>query len=145
MSATLRPVRRWLNRGGSGNRKSGRRASTRTINAPSSTGWRPRLTVSTSGSSGIGAGEGRAERYPVRPRGQPEMGCDRRADVGKTAPQPDCAAAAAGGDAQHRHALAGMVGAAKRRIAAMIGGQHHEIAGGEPAERLGQAAVEGLE
>ena len=47
------PVSRWTKPSGSGKRRSGRRASTRASRAPSSTGARPRRTVSTSGSSGM--------------------------------------------------------------------------------------------
>ena len=47
------PVRRWPKPSVSGKRRSGRRAWTRAIRAPSSAGARPRLTVSTSGSSGM--------------------------------------------------------------------------------------------
>ena len=42
-------------RAGSGKRRSGRRCSTSTSRLPTSTGTRPRRTVSTSGSSGMAA------------------------------------------------------------------------------------------
>src|SRR5262249_51844766 len=51
---TSRPSSRLTKSLGSGRRRSGRRASTRTKRAPSITGCSPRRTVSTSGSSGIG-------------------------------------------------------------------------------------------
>ena len=52
---TVCPSSRLTKSFGSGQRRSPRRASTRSKRAPSITGCRPRRTVSTSGSSGIGA------------------------------------------------------------------------------------------
>ena len=66
-----RPDSRSAKFSGSGNRRSGRRASTLRMRAPSMTGCRPRRTVSTSGSSGM-AGEWPRERnVPWRPGGRP--------------------------------------------------------------------------
>src|SRR3569623_143142 len=50
---TVAPVSTWTKFGGSGKRRSGRLASTRASRWPSSTGAKPRRTVSTSGSSGM--------------------------------------------------------------------------------------------
>ncbi len=53
-AASRAPVRRWAKFGGKGKRRSARRVSARRILRPSIAGARPRRTVSTSGSSGIG-------------------------------------------------------------------------------------------
>src|SRR3569833_415127 len=50
---TVAPGSTWTKFSGSGNRRSGRLASTRASRRPSSTGARPPRTVSTSGSSGM--------------------------------------------------------------------------------------------
>ena len=68
---TRAPVRRLCRPSGSGQRRSGRCAMARTMTRPSSRSRRPRITVSTSGSSGMGAGHaiGAAnERQPRRDR-----------------------------------------------------------------------------
>ena len=106
--------------------------------APSITGCRPRRTVSTSGSSGIG-GDGRVEGRAVRAWRQAEMLGDRLADIGEGCAQPDVAATQARPGADDRHALARMVGAAPGRVAAVVGGQQQQVAvpAGGPAPPAG--------
>ena len=44
-----------------------------------------------------------------------------------------------------RYLFAGVVGAAPGRIVAVIGGEHHEVGGLEPADQFGKARIEGFE
>ncbi len=66
-------------------------------------------------------------------RRQPEMRGHGLAHVGEAFPAAQVAWAHPGAEEQHRHVLAGMVGAGPGRIAAMVGGDQRQIAGFKPA------------
>src|SRR5690606_22974002 len=51
----------------------------------------------------------------------------------------------AGAGAEDGYALAGMVGAGRGRIVAVVGGDDRQIAGAEPGEKRGKPGIEGLE
>src|SRR5690606_31713273 len=125
-SETIRwPASRSEKTGEKGNRRAGRRVSAERMRAPSITGCKPRLTVSTSGSSGM-AGNDLVERGAVGAGRQAEMGGDRLAHVGESRAQSDISARQAGRAAEDRHPLARMVGAGPCRVAAMVGGEKQE-------------------
>ena len=69
---------------------------------------------------------------------------DRFADVGECGAQPYIAAGMTGRDAQDRDAFAGMVGAAPRWVAAMIGGQKQEVTRLQTCKSFGQTSIEGF-
>ena len=75
---TICPCSRATKSFGSGQRRSGRRASTRSMRAPSITGARPRRTVSTSGNSGIGAAFTKRDRPVIAPLRAPRYGPPER-------------------------------------------------------------------
>ena len=64
-----------------------------------------------------------------------EVGGDGLADVGE-ADEADGAGRQA--HDQHRHPLAGMVGAAECRVVAVVGGEDQEVARAEARENFGQ-------
>ncbi|MNL58699.1 hypothetical protein D3C87_1823590 [compost metagenome] len=76
--------------------------------------------------------------------GNAEMCGDRFADIGIGGPDPDRAGADTRTKGHDRHALAGMVRAAPGRIAAMVGGQYHQIARLQPAVKIRQGQVKGF-
>src|SRR5947208_12635844 len=76
---------------------------------------------------------------------QAEMSRERRRDIGEGAALPNRARADGGSERQYRDLLARVVGAAPGRIAAMVGGDDHNIVLMQPCADLGNALVEFFE
>ena len=74
----------------------------------------------------------------------PEMLCQRLADIGKTAEVPDWSAGAGTAEGQDRNIFAGMIGALPCRVAAVIRSDNGKIFRTEQGFKCGQPPVESL-
>ena len=91
-----------------------------------------------------GTAEDASECLPRPVPGQTKMARHRRGDIGIGRSRPDRAGRRSA-IRKHRRLLARVVGAAKRRIAAVIRGDDHEVICAQDGIKLGQAAIERFE
>src|SRR5665213_3156311 len=83
--------------------------------------------------------------FAGRRRRDAQMCGDARPDVGQAVAPTEGAAAEAGAEGENRHVFTRVVGTAKCRIIAVVGGNDDEIAGPQCHDELRQAPVESFE